>query len=190
MGKSNPVKKGDSLPLVDATIQGDKEVWKWVCCAGKVQCGKYNATDFGSKNYKKETCERCGHKRFNPWFTEEKSSHPPPPSTISTNNHKAIILLTHRLRPPSTEMASPKPNAVKISLFLKKRPDITDEKFHQHWREPHAKIALENSTFVNKIGGITSVEDWKAIISDEQFIKLIGGLSSGNRQDYQHLSLY
>ncbi|KAH6673037.1 EthD domain-containing protein [Halenospora varia] len=98
----------------------------------------------------------------------------------------------------------PTPNAVKVMLFLKKRPDITDEKFHQHWREPHVKIALENTTFTSKVrrynqvhtspelkaqaqnlgmpvvdyDGIAEVwvdtmEDWKAIVSDEEFIKFI-----------------
>ncbi|KAK4561070.1 hypothetical protein LTR86_005025 [Recurvomyces mirabilis] len=39
---------------------------------------------------------------------------------------------------------------LKISFFLKKQPHLTDEQFHQHWKGPHADIALRNKTFVAK----------------------------------------
>jgi hypothetical protein len=48
-------------------------------------------------------------------------------------------------------MATTAPSYVKVVLFLKKRPDITDEKFHNHWRDPHVKIAMANSTFMSKV---------------------------------------
>jgi hypothetical protein len=36
-------------------------------------------------------------------------------------------------------------------LFLNKRPEITDENFHSHWKTTHVEIALENKTFRSKV---------------------------------------
>jgi hypothetical protein len=40
---------------------------------------------------------------------------------------------------------------LKVSLFIKKLPNITDEQFRAHWKGPHATIALENKTFVKNV---------------------------------------
>ncbi|KAF2099273.1 hypothetical protein NA57DRAFT_74775 [Rhizodiscina lignyota] len=39
---------------------------------------------------------------------------------------------------------------VKISLFLKKLPNISDEQFHEHWKGQHVKLAMQNKLFANK----------------------------------------
>ncbi|KAF2419709.1 hypothetical protein EJ08DRAFT_654033 [Tothia fuscella] len=39
---------------------------------------------------------------------------------------------------------------LKVSLFLKKLPTITDEQFHAHWKGQHVDLALQNSTFTSK----------------------------------------
>ncbi|KAF1987945.1 hypothetical protein K402DRAFT_462331 [Aulographum hederae CBS 113979] len=36
---------------------------------------------------------------------------------------------------------------LKVSLFLTKLPNITNEKFHSHWKGTHADLALANSRF-------------------------------------------
>jgi len=40
---------------------------------------------------------------------------------------------------------------LKISLFISKLPDISDEQFRKHWKGPHAQIALENKTFMKNV---------------------------------------
>jgi hypothetical protein len=40
---------------------------------------------------------------------------------------------------------------IKVSLFIKKLPTISDEQFRKHWKGPHADIALENKTFVRLV---------------------------------------
>ena len=47
-------------------------------------------------------------------------------------------------------MDTVKPTYVKILLFFKKRPDITDEQFHSHWTEVHAAGAMR-TIFSEKI---------------------------------------
>ncbi|KAK5724264.1 Mediator of RNA polymerase II transcription subunit 7 [Elasticomyces elasticus] len=39
---------------------------------------------------------------------------------------------------------------LKISLFLKKQPNITEEFFHEHWKTQHVDVALRNRTFASK----------------------------------------
>ncbi|KAK4895101.1 hypothetical protein LTR27_006707 [Elasticomyces elasticus] len=39
---------------------------------------------------------------------------------------------------------------LKISLFLKKQPNVTNEFFHKHWKTQHVDVALRNKTFANK----------------------------------------
>ncbi|KAK5729367.1 hypothetical protein LTR17_011997 [Elasticomyces elasticus] len=39
---------------------------------------------------------------------------------------------------------------LKISLFLKKQPNVTDEFFHKHWKTQHVDVALRNKTFASK----------------------------------------
>jgi hypothetical protein len=39
---------------------------------------------------------------------------------------------------------------LKISLFLKKLPNITEEQFHEHWKGQHVNLAMENKTFTSK----------------------------------------
>ncbi|KAK5737320.1 hypothetical protein LTR17_006737 [Elasticomyces elasticus] len=39
---------------------------------------------------------------------------------------------------------------LKISLFLKKQPNLTDEFFHKHWKTQHVDVALRNRTFASK----------------------------------------
>ena len=31
---------------------------------------------------------------------------------------------------------------IKVSAFLPKRADLTDEQFHAHWRHPHGDLAV------------------------------------------------
>jgi len=40
---------------------------------------------------------------------------------------------------------------VKVSLYIKKRPDISDQQFHQHWKTQHIDIAMRNKTFMSKV---------------------------------------
>lgn len=39
---------------------------------------------------------------------------------------------------------------LKVSLFLKKIPTISDEQFHEHWKGQHVRIAIENKVFMGK----------------------------------------
>lgn len=39
---------------------------------------------------------------------------------------------------------------LKISLFLKKLPNISDEQFRNHWKGQHIQIAMQNKTFMAK----------------------------------------
>ncbi|KAK0948029.1 hypothetical protein LTR29_000553 [Friedmanniomyces endolithicus] len=39
---------------------------------------------------------------------------------------------------------------LKISLFLRKQPHVSDEFFHQHWETQHVDVALRNKTFAAK----------------------------------------
>ncbi|KAK5712555.1 hypothetical protein LTR17_017936 [Elasticomyces elasticus] len=39
---------------------------------------------------------------------------------------------------------------IKISLFLKKLPNVSDEFFHNHWETQHIDIAKRNKTFMAK----------------------------------------
>jgi len=36
-------------------------------------------------------------------------------------------------------------------LFLNKRPEVSDEKFHSHWKTTHVEIALSNRVFRSKV---------------------------------------
>lgn len=36
---------------------------------------------------------------------------------------------------------------LKVSLFLKKLPSITDEQFHNHWKGTHKDVALQIPLF-------------------------------------------
>jgi hypothetical protein len=36
---------------------------------------------------------------------------------------------------------------LKISIFLKKKPDVSDDFFHSHWKGPHAALATASKTF-------------------------------------------
>ncbi|KAK3076220.1 hypothetical protein LTS18_013590, partial [Coniosporium uncinatum] len=40
---------------------------------------------------------------------------------------------------------------VKVSLYLKKIADISDEQFHQHWKGQHVEIAMRNKTFTDRV---------------------------------------
>jgi len=40
---------------------------------------------------------------------------------------------------------------VKVSLYLKKIPEISDEQFHHHWKGQHVEIAMRNKTFTEKV---------------------------------------
>ena len=46
--------------------------------------------------------------------------------------------------------SSEKPKHVRIMLYLKKREDVSDEKFHSHWRTKHVDLAFQNKTFMSK----------------------------------------
>ncbi|KAK1044098.1 hypothetical protein LTR33_015338 [Friedmanniomyces endolithicus] len=39
---------------------------------------------------------------------------------------------------------------LKISLFLKKQPHVSDEFFHKHWETQHVDVAMRNKTFLAK----------------------------------------
>lgn len=46
----------------------------------------------------------------------------------------------------------PKPGRLlKVSLFLRKLPHITDEYFHAYWANNHIIPALANENFVSKV---------------------------------------
>jgi hypothetical protein len=36
---------------------------------------------------------------------------------------------------------------IKISLFLKKKDDVTDDFFHSHWKGKHVETALRSENF-------------------------------------------
>ncbi|OAA57404.1 Dimeric alpha-beta barrel [Niveomyces insectorum RCEF 264] len=40
---------------------------------------------------------------------------------------------------------------LKVSLFLRKKPDVSDEYFHAYWRNNHLKPAFANETFAGKV---------------------------------------
>ncbi|RDW68492.1 hypothetical protein BP5796_09149 [Coleophoma crateriformis] len=40
---------------------------------------------------------------------------------------------------------------LKVSLFLTKLPELSDEQFHEYWRTKHLQIALENKSFSTKV---------------------------------------
>ena len=40
---------------------------------------------------------------------------------------------------------------LKVSLFIKKLPNISHEQFRAHWKGPHVDIALKNDTFVRLV---------------------------------------
>ncbi|KAF2646388.1 hypothetical protein P280DRAFT_525203 [Massarina eburnea CBS 473.64] len=40
---------------------------------------------------------------------------------------------------------------IRVQLCLRKKDDVTDEFFHNHWKTNHVKLALENKTFVDKV---------------------------------------
>jgi len=93
---------------------------------------------------------------------------------------------------------------LKISLFLKKLPEIIDQQFHEHWKNQHVNLAKENKKFMAKTrkynqvhitpelreqakmfgipvmdyDGIAevwvdSLEDWKEVVGDAEFVKVI-----------------
>ncbi|TPX08007.1 uncharacterized protein E0L32_010338 [Thyridium curvatum] len=106
---------------------------------------------------------------------------------------------------PALKGPAPKPGRyVKISIFLRKLPHITDEYFHAYWANNHIIPALANKLFVEKVRRynqhhitpelreqiqatgvpaldydgvaevwVDSLEDWKAISQDKDFIKAI-----------------
>jgi hypothetical protein len=39
---------------------------------------------------------------------------------------------------------------IKLTFYLKRLPDCTDEKFHQYWAENHAQVAMQHAVF-NKV---------------------------------------
>jgi hypothetical protein len=53
---------------------------------------------------------------------------------------------------PASSGPVPKPGKyLKVSLFLKKLPTVTDDYFHAYWANNHVKVALENDTFRHKV---------------------------------------
>lgn len=53
---------------------------------------------------------------------------------------------------PTPVEAAPAPKeAVKVYAFIAKRPDLTDEAFHAHWREPHARLAMKVPTILRYV---------------------------------------
>lgn len=51
--------------------------------------------------------------------------------------------------PPSGPV--PKPGRyLKISLYLRKQPNVTDAYFHAYWANNHLEPALKNKTFTDK----------------------------------------
>ncbi|KAL3470508.1 hypothetical protein BJX99DRAFT_264189 [Aspergillus californicus] len=48
-------------------------------------------------------------------------------------------------------MPSPAAKYVKIMMYLKRRPDVSDEQFHHRWSKEHVEIALSNPVFKSKI---------------------------------------
>ena len=61
--------------------------------------------------------------------------------------HKQLLLFNLVTTVTAVNMAQNR-KYLKISLFLKKLPNITDEQFHNHWKTKHVDLAMENSTFV------------------------------------------
>ncbi|KAF2670830.1 hypothetical protein BT63DRAFT_423124 [Microthyrium microscopicum] len=92
---------------------------------------------------------------------------------------------------------------IKITEYLKKLPNITDEQFHQHWNSTHVNIAMKSPLFrkhvryynqfhitpedralAAKLGPVLeydgvvelwmdSMEDWEAIVADKEFLATI-----------------
>jgi hypothetical protein len=53
---------------------------------------------------------------------------------------------------PKPTGPAPKPGKyLKISLYLKKKPEVTDEYFHAYWANNHIAPALLNKDFVSKV---------------------------------------
>jgi hypothetical protein len=46
---------------------------------------------------------------------------------------------------------SDKPKYLKISFYLKRREDCSEEKFSQYWRNNHAPLALQTKVFTEKV---------------------------------------
>lgn len=54
--------------------------------------------------------------------------------------------------PPAPSGQAPKPGKyVKVSLFLKKQPHVTDDHFHAYWAHNHLNPAFANKTFMDKV---------------------------------------
>lgn len=52
---------------------------------------------------------------------------------------------------PKLSGSSDQHSKIKVMLFLNKRPEVSDEKFHSHWKTTHIEIALENKVFRSKV---------------------------------------
>lgn len=64
---------------------------------------------------------------------------PPPKLTMSNNG-------------PAVDGPQPKPGKyLKVSLFLRKLPNVSDEYFHGYWRNNHLVPAFANETFMSKV---------------------------------------
>ncbi|RDW64781.1 hypothetical protein BP6252_10432 [Coleophoma cylindrospora] len=50
----------------------------------------------------------------------------------------------------ATDTLPPK-KYLKVSLFLTKLPELSDEQFHEYWRTKHLQLALENKSFSTKV---------------------------------------
>lgn len=54
-------------------------------------------------------------------------------------------------QPELTGKAPPPGRYAKVSLFLRKRSDISDEYFHAYWANNHVTPAFQNKTFIDKV---------------------------------------
>ena len=53
---------------------------------------------------------------------------------------------------PAVNGPQPKPEKyLKVSLYLRKLPEISDEYFHGYWRNNHLVPAFANDTFMSKV---------------------------------------
>lgn len=53
---------------------------------------------------------------------------------------------------PAPSGPPPKPGKyLKISLYLRKQPHVTDEYFHAYWANNHIEPALKNKKFTDRV---------------------------------------
>ncbi|OLN97781.1 hypothetical protein CCHL11_07909 [Colletotrichum chlorophyti] len=109
----------------------------------------------------------------------------------------------HAASTAAPALAGPVPQRgryLKISMFMKKLPHLTDDYFRAYWANNHRLLVLENSTFTSKVrrynqlreqaaalGGevleydgvaefwVETLEDWESVARDPDFVRILSG---------------